>query len=332
MAAASASSEGRRGTAAGASRRRTRRHSGERIASRTVTSSWSDPDGDTDDSSRRAARSSSAASGLPPDRSTTSSSTLADARWPSIDSISRASSSRRSGSSSSAGTARGAPAMTDRSVHHGWSRVTSSGRCVMTRARRWFRAIRARNVARARVAASARWRSSRMSSTGRSSPSRPRIPRIPSSVRAWRRSGTVMVARAGSRPSGASRPASSGMRRTASSEAGPVTRPSASSSRSHSALRSASSTGAYGVSGPREAEPRSTVIGSASSPIRRSASFKKRVTPIPAVPETRSVPARPSAAPPRTVARRVNAASRPTNRALAMPAGMSAILGTCRLR
>ena len=85
------------GRSASDSRRRTRRHSCERIASRAMTSSSNDPVSEALGSSRRAASSSSATSGRPPDRSATRSSRLADARSPSIPSISAASSSRSSG-------------------------------------------------------------------------------------------------------------------------------------------------------------------------------------------------------------------------------------------
>ncbi len=58
------------------------------------------------------------------------------------------------------------------------ARPCRAGACP-TMARRWSREIRARNVTKARVAASARWRSSRTSTTGRRSPSRPSRPRMP---------------------------------------------------------------------------------------------------------------------------------------------------------
>ena len=112
--------------------------------------------------------------------------------------------------------------MASRSAVHGSSRATTSGWCVPTIVSRWSREIRARNVTSARVAASARWRSSRTSTTGCRSPSRPSRPRIalegprlaPFGTRSGRprRSGRRAPSRRGPR---------SGRSRTTSDVAGP---------------------------------------------------------------------------------------------------------------
>ena len=103
--AIAASIERSSGRPAGASRRRTRRASGDRTAIRARTRSSKLEVSDTAGSSRRAASSSSATSGRPPDRSTTTTSTLADGRASSIDSMRRARSSRPSGPEAEAGRA-----------------------------------------------------------------------------------------------------------------------------------------------------------------------------------------------------------------------------------
>ena len=116
------------GRSAGAMSRRTRRHSCDRIASRAMTSSSSEPVSEALGSSRRAASSSSATSGSPPDRSATSSSRLADARSPSIPSMRAASSSRSSGGERQPlGRPRRRPAIAARSADHGSSRGDDVG-------------------------------------------------------------------------------------------------------------------------------------------------------------------------------------------------------------
>ena len=201
--------------------RRTRRHSCDRIASRAMTRSSNDPVSDALGSSRRAASSSSATSGEPPDRSATSRSRLADARSPSIPSIRAASSSRSSGGMTSRRGGCGPVTIASRSADHGSYRATTSDCAVPTMTRRWSRATRARNVTTARVAASARCRSSTTKTTGWRSPSRPSRPRMPSSVRAWRRSGAVVPRPPVEAPIASRRGARSGNRRTTSEVAGP---------------------------------------------------------------------------------------------------------------
>ena len=90
--------------------------------------------------------------------------------------------------------------------------------------------------------------------------------------------------------------------------------------------------GPYGSSARAgQAVARRTVIGSPSACIRPIASSMKRVTPTPAVPSSRIVRARPPAASSSPAARRANASSRPTKRALEWLAGMSAFYGPRRL-
>ncbi len=153
-------------------------------------------------SSRRAASSSSATSGRPADRSTTTTRTLADGRSPSIDSMSRASSSRASGPSVRRAGGRGAPSSSrqvraPRGRHVGARRP---GTCRRSPGAGPGRSGPGTSTS-VRVPASARWRSSTTSRTGRRSPSRPTTPRTPSSSRAWRRSGTVVSAGRGATPS-----------------------------------------------------------------------------------------------------------------------------------
>ena len=124
--------------------RSTRRHSGERTASRAMTRSSNDPVSEALGSSRRAASSSSATSGDPPDRSATSRSRLADARSPSIPSIRAASSSRSSGGMTSRRGGCGPVTIASRSADHGSYRATTSDCAVPTMTRRWSRATRAR--------------------------------------------------------------------------------------------------------------------------------------------------------------------------------------------
>ncbi len=172
-AAATASSAVVMGRSAGASSRRRRRHSGERRVSRAATRSASVPVRVALRSSRRAATSSSTTSGEPPDRSATRTTIDADGRSPSMPSMSPAISRRARGPRSTrTGGLRPAP-MTARFSRSGCSRVSRSGWNVSTSAIRSSRAIRARNVANARVAASATWRSSSTSTTGRSAERRP---------------------------------------------------------------------------------------------------------------------------------------------------------------
>ncbi len=178
----------------GASRRRTRRHSGERRARRARTSSSRLEPSDRPGSSRRAARTSSAISGSPPERSATSSSAAAVGRSPSISATSWARSNRSSGPSSSCAGGSAEPAIEASCGWNGWPRVTWSRPYVRTRQRRAGRATRARNVARLRVPASARWRSSRTSSTGRCSPARSSRPWMASAIQAARRSGAIEFA------------------------------------------------------------------------------------------------------------------------------------------
>ncbi len=172
------------GRPAAARSRVTRRHSGERTARRASTRSPKSAARDTVGSSRRAASSSSATSGRPPERSTTTTSTLAEGRSPSIDSMSRASSSWPSGPRVSLAGGRTEAWSVRRSCAQGSSRRMASAWYVPTMARRWSRAMRARKATRVRVPASARCRSSTASSTGRRWESRPTTPRMPSSSRA----------------------------------------------------------------------------------------------------------------------------------------------------
>ena len=125
-----------------------------------MTSSSSDRVSEAPASSRRAARSSSAIRALPRERSETSSSTEADGRSPSIPSIKRASSSRRSGSRRRRSGGRAASAIAPSVSWSGWRRVSSSGWYVAMTHSRPGRETRARNAARARVPASASWRRS----------------------------------------------------------------------------------------------------------------------------------------------------------------------------
>ena len=192
-------------------------------------------------------------------------------------------------------------------------------------ARRWSRAMRARNVARVRVPASARCRSSITRRAGRRSPRRPRTPRMPSSRRAWRRSGTVVSAWVPSPRPAPRRDASSGRSRSSSSVAWPMTSARASSGRAARAGRRARTSGAYGASVPSpNAHPRSTVIGSCSASRRLITSSMKRVVPTPAVPSSSNAPASPAVADWSTDATLVNASSRPTNLGLVNVAGTSA--------
>ena len=328
-----ASCSGVSGRSASDMRRRTRRHSRERIASRAMISSSNDPLSDADGSSRRAASSSSVTSGRPPDRSATSSSRLAEARSPSMPSISAASSSRSSGGRTTRSGVRGPVPMASRSAIHGSSRATASSWCDPTMARRWSREIRARNVTSARVAASARWRSSSASTTGRRSPSRPSRPRMPSSVRAWRRSGRRPAAAPGRRPGDVEDRREVGQEpddlgRGRSEQVGQLVErqaPAGSARWPGRSVRTARRRRAG------QAVARRTVIGSPSACIRAMASSMKRVTPTPAVPSSRIVRARPPAASSSPAARRANASSRPTKRALEWLAGMAAFYGPRRL-
>ena len=210
----------------------------------------------------------------------------------------------------------------------GWERVTSSGWNETIRQTRRGRWTRARNVANARVPASAWWRSSMTSAIGRRSPIRIRTPRIPSSSRAWRRSGEVTVRRSGSVPVRASRVWSSGTSRRPSSIPGPSSSTSSSSVAARSVGRIARRIGAYGSSVPAgTARPRSTVNGSARAESRVIASVRKRLAPMPPVPSIRTVVGTPPMAASSAGAIRANADSRPTNFALVNPAGMDPILG-----
>ena len=91
--------------------------------------------------------------------------------------------------------------------------------------------------------------------------------------------------------------------------------------------------GPYGSSAQAgQAVARRTVIGSPSACIRAIVSSMNRVTPTPAVPSSRIVRVRPPAASSSPAARRANAASRPTKRALEWLAGMSAFYGPASAR
>ena len=251
---------GSSGRPAGARSRRTRRHSSERTPSRPMTSSSSEPVSDAVGSSRRAASSSSATSGLPPDRSATRSSRLADGRSPSI-AFDEPAPARRGRAAASVEPFRrvaARPAIAARSLAHGSSRGTTSGWSEHDEREPLVRgAIRARNVTSARVAASARWRSSRTRRTGlplaepaehaEHALERARLAplRAPSS---WRRDGRAAGrsvaprARAGAGPT--------------SSAGGPERRPRSSSSDSASrAGPSARTTGPYGSSAPAGTPP-----------------------------------------------------------------------------
>ena len=282
-----------------------------------MTSSSKEPVSDALGSSRRAASSSSATSGRPPDRSATRRSRLADARSPSMPSIRAASSSRSSGGNVRRSGSRGPATIDPRSAVHGSSRPTTSGWCVPMIASRCSRAIRARNVISARVAASARCRSSMTSTTGCCSPSRPSSPRTPSRVRAWRRSGAVGPPPSTGTPIAARRGARSGSSRMTSDVAGPRRPARVSAGMSRRAGPMARTMGPYGSSAlDGQAVARRTVIGSRSARIRSIASSRKRVTPTPAVPPSSIVRVTPCAASSSRRARRANASSRPTKRAL----------------
>src|SRR5947207_3235521 len=166
------------------------------------------------------------------------------------------------------------------------------------------------------------------SSTGCRSDSRPTTPRRPSRTLPWRRSSAVVVGRSGSAPAADRRPAVSGKRRTTSSAAGPARRASSASSTAWKRGRSARMIAPYGSSNPgRNARPRITAKGSSRPATRRPSSATKRETPTPPRPSRRTVVATPSDAASSAGASRTNAASRPTNRALLIVAGMSGILG-----
>ena len=255
-----------------------------------MTSSSNEPVSEALGNSRRAARSSSATSGRPPDRSATRSSRLADARSPSIPSMRAASSSRSSGGSVRLSGGRGPAVIAPMSDVHGSSRPTTSGWWVPMIARRCSREIRARNVISARVAESAWCRSSMTRTTGCCSPSRPSRPRIPSSVRAWRRSGAVGPPPATGAPTSTSRGSRSGSSRMTSDVAGPSRPARTSAGRSRRAGPIARTMGPYGSSAlAGQAVARRTVIGSRSARIRSMASSRKRVTPTPAVPPSSRV-------------------------------------------
>ena len=223
---------------------------------------------------------------------------------------------------------RGLDVIAARSASHGSSRPTTSGWNVPTIASRWSREIRARNVTSARVAASARWRSSMTSRTGLCSPRRPSTPRMLSSVRACRRSGAVTLRSPVQAPLGSSRSPRSGRRRTTSEAPEPSRSARTSSGNARSAGPMARTIAPYGSSTPPiQAVARRTVIGWVRARIRTVASSRNRVTPTPDVPVTIIVRDRPPAASSRRAARRSNASSRPTNRSLVYWAGMAAFYG-----
>ena len=179
----------------GASSRSTRRHSWDRRASRAAMRSPSVPVRLTCLSSRRAAISSSITSGVPADRSATRTTTEAEGRSPSIPSIWLPISRRVSGARSTRTGARSPASITARFARNGCSRVSRSGCQVSTSDSRSSRAIRDTNVANARVAASATWRSSSATTIGRSAATRPSQRMRASSARGWRRSGVGQGAR-----------------------------------------------------------------------------------------------------------------------------------------
>ena len=248
----------------------------------------------------------------------------ADGRSPSIPSMRPAISRRAKGPRSTRTGGRRPAPMTARFSRSGCSRVSRSGWYVSTSAIRSSRAIRATNVAKARVAASATWRSSRASTTGRSAARRPSQRSSASSARGCRRSGSASALEREPAMPSASRASAGSSRRM-----GPASRRSRATISAGGRVAitgsSAASTDAHGGSAGPYARPRRTRGGIGVAEARVSVSSMKRVTPIPALPETITVVAAPPAAVAIASATRASSASRPTKRRLTTLPGIDAL-------
>ena len=277
-------------------------------------------------SSRRAATSSSTTSGDPADRSATRTTIDADGRSPSMPSMSPAISRRARGARSTRTGGRRPASITARFSRSWCSPASRSGWYVSTRQIRSSRAIRATNVAKARVAASAAWRSSSAMTIGRSAATRPSQRSSASSARGWRRSGSARSLARGpgtvsARSATPGRPRRMGRASRARSASVSATGRSASSG------PIASSTAAHGGSIGPWAWPRSTSGGCGRAPRRSIASSRNRDAPIPALPATMTVVAVPAAAALTASTTRASSDSRPMYRRLTTRPGMGGIVG-----
>ena len=286
---------GRSGAAAGASSRSSAaalRRAAARAAPRSRSPSV--PVSDALRSSRRAAMSSSTTSGDPADRSATRTTTEADGRSPSIPSMSAAI-SRRDERREVDADRRPQPRLDHREVLAQRMLAREAVRLPGEHQREPLLArVRATNVAKARVAASATWRSSSASTIGRSAAT----PAEPAQQRLER--PRLAPLRVGERaPRGPGEPGRERRQRAAAREhrAGvpPQQRrraPRAAAAASSGA--SASRTDAHGGSTGPCARPRRMSGGSGAPAARSRTSSRNRLAPMPALPATRTVVAAPA--------------------------------------
>ena len=205
--------------------------------------------------------------------------------------------------------------------------MTTSGWWVAMRASRWVRAIRARNVTSARVAGVGTvevLEDDHDRLVLAEAPKQPEDPLEGPGLASF--GGGHDRLAAGSMSAASSRAPSSGSSRSASARRRPddAARTSAAARRGVGPIARIS--GPYGSSSPPGQAPAAQQgqrLGQAGRR-GRMASSSRRVTPTPAEPPMSIERARPFAASSRADARRANASSRPTNRALVYLAGMRA--------